>query len=203
MLHMLALLAAALMTPDEALKKLMDGNSHFVNNTNTHRTLMEECKDTHLEGQTPFAAIVGCSDSRAPPEILFDTGIGELFIVRDAGNVIGPIELDSVGYAVTVLKAPLIVVLGHQNCGAVKAALQGKQASDVIPAIYPLIKGALKTCQKKGVDPLKEATECNVRKGVEMLKKAPHLAPLIAQKKLQVVGAYYEIATGKVSFLPN
>jgi carbonic anhydrase len=154
-----------------------------------------------LEQQNPFAAIVECSDSRVPPELVFDRGLGELFVVRDAGNVIGPIEMDSIEFAAASLKVPLIVVLGHQNCGAVKATISGKEISPELDNIAPLIEDALKTCDTIGANALVNAIHCNVKKGVLILKNSPTIRPLIEQKKVRVVGAYYEIATGRVTIL--
>jgi carbonic anhydrase len=189
-------------TPDQALEMLIQGNDHFIKGTMTH-SYLNEAKDKTLDKQTPFAAIVGCSDSRVPPEIIFDRGLGELFVVRDAGNVVGPIEMDSAEFAVASLKVPLVVVLGHQNCGAVSAALSGQEKVPELDNIFPLIDAALKNCTTTDSDPLVRAIYCNVKKSVETLKNSPTIAPILAQKKVKVVGAYYEIATGKVHLISN
>lgn len=192
---------AAAPTPDQALAMLLDGNSHFVNGTMTHIDYNQEAKDKLLEKQVPFAAIMGCSDSRVPPEIIFDRGLGELFVVRDAGNVVGPIEMDSVEFAVASLKVPVVMVLGHQNCGAVNATLSGREKVPELDNIFPLIDNALKNCTMGGEDRLVHAIYCNVRKSVETLKNSPTIAPILAAKKVKIVGGYYEIATGKVSLI--
>jgi carbonic anhydrase len=199
----MALFAAAspMPTPEAALAQLLEGNAHFVSNTNVHTAYLKEAKDTLLEKQTPFAAIIGCSDSRVPPELIFDTGLGDLFVIRDAGNVIGPIEMDSAEFAAATLKVPVVVVLGHQNCGAVKATLAGRENVPELDNIFPLIDAALKACKDADKDALVHAIKCNVKKGVETLEKSPTIAPLLAQKKVKIVGAYYEIATGKVTLL--
>jgi carbonic anhydrase len=181
----------------------MEGNDHFVKGAMTHISYLSEAKDKTLDKQTPFAAIVGCSDSRVPPEIIFDRGLGELFVVRDAGNVVGPIEMDSVEFAVASLKVPLVVVLGHQNCGAVTAALSGQEKVPELDNIFPLIDGALKNCKMIGPDKLVSAIYCNVNKSVEILKNSPTIAPILAQKKVKVVGAYYEISSGKVHLISD
>ncbi len=193
----------ATLTPDKALELLLSGNEHFVKGEITHLSYLTEAKDKMLQKQTPFAAIVGCSDSRVPPELIFDRGLGELFVVRDAGNVIGPIEMDSVIYAVTSLKVPLVMVLGHQNCGAIQAVLLGKNDASSLEHIFPLIDSALKHCDLIGNDKLMNAIYCNVNKSVKTLKNSPMIAPLIAQKKVKVVGGYFDIETGKVTLLSN
>jgi carbonic anhydrase len=195
--------ATTLITPDAALQMLMDGNTRFVQGKSTHLSYVAEAKDKMLEGQAPFAAIVGCSDSRVPPEMIFDRGLGELFVVRDAGNVVGPIEMDSVEFAASSLKVPLIVVMGHQNCGAVKATLAGKDNVPELDNIFPLIDSALKSCDTVGSNSLVNAINCNVKKGVQILKNSPTIAPLLKQKKVKIVGAYYEIETGRVTLVTD
>lgn len=184
-----------------ALQALIQGNQRYVSGNSNHPSLAKESLNYTTETQEPIAVIVGCSDSRVPPEIIFDQGIGELFVVRVAGNVVGPIEMDSVEFAVAKLNTPLVIVLGHQNCGAVKAALVGKENVPELDCIYPLIEAAFKGCNLKGKDPLFNAIECNVKKGVETLKNSPTIGPFIAQNKVNIVGAYYEIGTGKVTLI--
>jgi carbonic anhydrase len=196
--------APANITPLKALSLLMEGNNHFVKSEMKHLFYAAEAKDKLLEQQTPFAIIVGCSDSRVPPEIIFDRGLGELFVVRIAGNVIGPIEMDSVEFAVKHLNVPLVMVMGHQNCGAVKAVLtESENVPPELDAIYPLIKGALKGCETIGANALVNAINCNVKKGVETLKKSPVIEPFLIQKKVKVVGAYFNFETGKVQLISN
>lgn len=187
---------------EKALAMLMEGNHHFIEGKITHLSYTVEAKDKLLEKQRPFAVIVGCSDSRVPPELIFDQGLGDLFVVRDAGNVVGPIEMDSVEFAVAKLDVPLVVVLGHQNCGAVTAALQGREYVPELDNIYPLIDKGFQACQKEAPDKLIEAIYCNVREGVKILKNSPTIAPLIEKKKVKVVGAYFDFESGKVSLVP-
>jgi carbonic anhydrase len=188
-------------TPDQALQMLVQGNDNFVKGKVNHLSYLAEAKDKLIDQQSPFAVIVGCSDSRVPPELIFDRGLGELFVVRDAGNVIGAIEMDSVEFAVAALKVPLVIVLGHQNCGAVKAALEGVSKYPELETIVPLINDSLKNCEAIGTNRLINAIHCNVNKGVATLKNSPTIAPLIQQKKVKIIGAYYEIATGKVDLI--
>ena len=190
-------------SPSQALQMLLEGNKHFVSGKITHLSYIAEAKDKMLEKQTPFAVIVGCSDSRVPPELIFDRGLGDLFVVRDAGNVIGPIELDSVEYAVDKLKAPLIMVLGHQNCAAIRAALVGRHNVPELESIYPLIDSGLRACTESVKDILVNAIYCNVKKGMDTLRKSPTIAPILAQKKVKIVGAYFDIGTGKVTIISD
>jgi carbonic anhydrase len=195
---------AAQPTPMQALSMLMEGNRHFVSNQMTHLSYLKEAKSRLLEQQTPFAVIVGCSDSRVPPEVIFDRGLGELFVVRVAGNVLGPIELDSINFAVQHLKVPIVMVLGHQNCGAVDASLKGKEnVPEFLDAIYPLIEEALKNCATNGPNPLADAISCNVKNGVNILKTSAALAPLIEEKKVKIIGGYFEFDTGKVNLISD
>lgn len=190
-------------TPDKALELLLEGNNHFVKNEIVHLSYLAEAKDKMLEEQKPFAAILGCSDSRVPPELIFDRGLGELFVVRDAGNVVGPIEMDSVEFAVASLKVPLVIVMGHQNCGAVRATLEGQQNVPELDNIFPIIESALKNCDAIGENRLVNAIKCNVKKSVETLKNSPTIAPLLKQKKVRIIGAYYEISSGKVTLIDD
>ncbi|MFS8564269.1 MAG: hypothetical protein LVR00_08190 [Rhabdochlamydiaceae bacterium] len=148
----------------------------------------------------PFAVIVGCSDSRVSPEIIFDQTIGDLFVVRVAGNVIGPIELDSIEYSVDKLDTPLVVILGHQKCGAVSAVLSGSGDED-IESIAPYIQEAVDETKNMTGDPLTNAIKANVTNGIKTLKKSRVIGALLKSKKLKIVGAYYELATGKVQQL--
>jgi carbonic anhydrase len=192
-------------SPDQALEMLLDGNKHFIHGEITHLSYMAEAKDKLLEKQMPFAVIVGCSDARVPPELIFDRGLGELFVVRDAGNVVGPIEMDSVEFAVAKLNTPLVLVMGHQNCGAITAALNGRDHVPELDQIFPLIDAALAPCKmhKDKTRKLVQAIECNVRKGVETLKNSPTIAPLIAKGKVKVLGAYFDMVSGEVRILSD
>lgn len=188
---------------NQALTKLIEGNQRFIKKESCHPCPMNQAKNNLLEKQTPFAAIVGCSDSRVPPELVFDAGLGELFVVRDAGNVIGPIEMDSIEFAAAKLNVSLIVVLGHQNCGAIAAAIEGKDHVPELDQIYPYIDTALKSCNT-GVQPsLIEAIKCNIKQGVNILHTSPTIAPLIKAQQLTILGAYFDIASGKVTFLED
>lgn len=189
--------------PDAALQQLMEGNNRFASGKSIHSNLAAEGLSGLKEGQEPRAVIIGCSDSRVPPEVIFDQGLGDLFVVRVAGNVIGPIELDSAQYAAEKLHSPLIIVLGHENCGAVSATLLGQKNVPELGNIYPLIAPALKTCKGQKGDLVTQAIKCNAAQGVHFLKSTPLLSQLIAAKKLNIVAGYYDFDDGKVTILPD
>ena len=187
------------MTASDALQRLKDGNARFV----AGRSNPDWFADLS-EGQNPFATILGCSDSRVPPEILFDAGLGDLFIVRVAGNVVGAEILGSLGYALVHLHTPLFVVLGHEKCGAVKAALQAKfqgtrekrKIGELVDAIVPALEGI-----ENDESAWDHAVEANVRYAVRQLAATPGGREAAAKGNFQLVGAVYEISTGRVRFL--
>jgi carbonic anhydrase len=191
----------------EALQRLIDGNARFVGGTPLHRMPSHD-QLTHLTGaQHPFATILGCSDSRVPPELVFDQGLGDLFIVRVAGNVVGTEILGSLAYALGHLTTPLFVVLGHDGCGAVRAALQARAGGTTEPgSLAELLDGILPALE--GIDPgappdvqLHRAVEANVRCAVRRLAATPGGRAALAKGHIQLVGALYELATGRVRFL--
>ncbi len=185
--------------PQTSLQRLMDGNRRFVEETSLHHNRAEERRLETAEQQEPFAVIVGCSDSRVSPEILFDQGIGDLFIVRVAGNVVGPIEQDSIEYSAIYLHSSLILVMGHENCGAVTAVLEEKTKD--IQAVADLIEPAVRQSKTQEGDRLENAIKYNVINVVSQLKKSPALQKLIEQKKIEVIGGYYHFKTGRVELL--
>jgi carbonic anhydrase len=187
---------------DTALKKLMEGNNRYVNDASIHPSDLGEKREETFNKQMPFAVVLGCSDSRVSPEIVFDQTIGDIFVVRVAGNVIGSIELDSIEFAVDKLETPLVVILGHQKCGAVSAVLSGKELDD-IENIAPYIKEAVDETKHMPGNPLVNAIKANVEHGIKELKKNRIIAALLKAKKLQIVGAYYDLESGKVEILGN
>ncbi len=185
---------------DVALKKLMEGNERYITQTPERAPDLEEKREETFEKQTPFAIIVGCSDSRVAPEIIFDQTIGDLFVVRVAGNVIGPLELDSIEFSADKLETPLVVILGHQKCGAVSAVLSGVGGEDM-ESIIPYIQKSVDETKGMSGDPLTNAIKANVVNGIKTLKKSRVISALLKAKKLKIAGAYYELATGKVEIL--
>jgi carbonic anhydrase len=190
------------MTPDEALDRLRTGNARFVANKPNPRDWSAKVAAT-ASGQYPFAAVLGCMDSRAPIEIVFDQGLGDLFGVRVAGNVVNDDELGSLEYATTV-GVKLFVVLGHTSCGAVKGAIDDAKLgklTGLLSKIKPAVAAAHCSDSKDGACVTKVAEE-NVRHAMQQIREgSPHLAAALDAKKIRLVGAMYDIATGKVTFL--
>lgn len=193
-------LQAGEVNPESALQRLIEGNERYVNDKLLHPDRTRFRRESLTLSQEPFATIVGCSDSRVSPEIVFDQGIGDLFVVRVAGNVVGPIELDSVDFSAQVLGSSIILVLGHENCGAVKAVLDGQAQG--IPAVAELIEPAvIKAKNIQGGNPLENAVKTNVRQVVQHLQNSSIIKQFIQDKKITVVGGYYNLGSGKVEFL--
>lgn len=191
-------LGFANVSPERAFKMLMDGNKRFVTESQLHANQSAE-RRMGLVTQEPFAVIIACSDSRVAPEIIFDQGIGDLFLVRVAGNVVGPLEQESVDYGVHHLHSPLILVMGHENCGAINAVLKG-QAED-IPAIATLIKPAIERAKQDPGDKLVNAIKINIRLVADNLRQNPTYANLIKKNKLAIKEGYYNFQTGSVEIL--
>lgn len=187
------------LTPDQALQNLMDGNQRFSKDKSLHLDRTSERRQELISKQAPFAIIVGCSDSRVAPEIVFDQGIGDLFIVRVAGNVVGPLEQDSVEYSALYLNSSIIMVLGHENCGAINAVLAGTTKD--IESVAELIQPAADATKTQKTNRLENTIKTNAHMMAEQLKNSPVLSKLIAKKKLSVVAAYYNFHTGKVELL--
>jgi carbonic anhydrase len=194
-------------TADEALMRLKDGNARFVRGEARFPTVQKEVLAELARGQQPYATILGCSDSRVPPELVFDAGFGELFVVRVAGNVLGPSILGTLQYAGAHLKTPLFVVLGHEGCGAVKAAIASKLEGAVhgsrIEVLLENILPALDDLDpNQAPEPqLHSAVEANVRYTVAQLLATPEATARRGEGGLMLVGAVYELETGRVRFL--
>ena len=196
-------------TPDEALQRLIDGNAAFVEDRPVQPDISRERRLTLAQGQQPFATLVGCSDSRVGPEQLFGAGLGELFIVRTAGNNVDTAGMGSIEYSVMALNVPLIVVLGHEKCGAVAAATEVVTKDVRFPGsigrmIEPIIPAVIAAGRDTGGDDLVErAVEENVRRMVERLQtySEPMLIDPQRAGTLKVVGAVYRLATGRVEWL--
>lgn len=198
------------LTPTQALAKLKQGHADFLADKPSVKTTRDSARRLAIaRSQVPFAVLVGCSDSRVSPELLFDTGLGELFIVRNAGNTIDTVALGSIEYAVQVLNVPLILVLGHERCGAVEAAVSVVEKNTVYPGsvgrmVEPIIPAVLKAKAMglaAGENLLDGAVRENVRRTVERLRTAePALIDPIKAGKLMVVGARYDLDDGKVDF---
>ncbi len=194
-------------TASQALRRLVEGNRRFVRGEARFPTVQKKILSQLAREQRPYATILGCSDSRVPPELLFDAGFGELFVIRVAGNVLSDEVAGSLQYAGVHLKTPLFVVLGHGGCGAVGAALDahfhkvrhrsriGKLVNKIVPAI-------------RGLNPalppdllLAQGIEANVRSNIKQIRSTPEGKARVAEGRIKLVGAIYDIQTGRVRFL--
>ena len=191
-------LSAADIDPLETLKQ---GNKRYVDSTTVCHEDWTAKRTALVDNQKPFAIIVSCSDSRVPPEIIFDQTLGHLFIVRLAGNIVDEFAIGSIEYGVSILGAKLIIVLGHANCGAVNAALKGMKFDNHIQEVLNDIQPAVAATKGQRGSPLELATKQNVRNVKETLKASkPLLAKLFADGRLKIEGGYYHLDTGKVEF---
>ena len=189
---------------EEALLLLKTGNKAFVAGGSQEPGRAAVRMKAVAAKQHPFAAVLGCSDSRVPVEIIFDRGIGDLFVVRDAGNIAGDYEIASLEYAAEHLGVGLIVVLGHKRCGAVEAAVDGTRLEGHINDVLARIAPAVAEAQGAAGDTVERAVKANVRMVCGQLAYTePVLSRLVAEKKLKIVGAYYDLDTGAVEFLSD
>ena len=189
--------------PPEAISKLKEGNGRYTNGTLQHPGQTAERRTELKNTQYPFATIVSCSDSRVPPEIVFDQGLGDLFIVRVAGNVINDEGLGSIEYTVDHLGTRLILVLGHQRCGAVDAARETIAAKGKAPGhIQSLVTAIKPAVEATAKDDLETTIKSNVKNVVQALRSStPILKAEVDSGKIQVIGGYYSLDTGAVTFL--
>jgi carbonic anhydrase len=193
--------------PSAALERLKAGNVRYAAGESDRKPFAAS-REALAAGQNPYAAILSCADSRVAPELAFDEGRGDLFVVRLAGNFVNPDGLASMEFAVAVLGTPLIVVLGHEGCGAVKAAI-GVVTEDAklpghLPALVESIRPAVVEAQKESGDLLVNSTRDNVNLNVQKLvESTPILKEAVDAGKLQVVGAVYDLDSGEVEFLAN
>ncbi len=194
-------------TCEEAVNRLLRGNQRFVTGNRNHQHIDKEWRARLTDGQQPFATILGCSDSRVPPEILFDQGFGDLFVVRVAGNIIDVDIAGSVEYGVDHLETRVVVVMGHEGCGAVTAAVQAKEIHSEEPneirALVAKITPALNDVAKEGEfqTRLASAVEANVRHSVQQLKTIPAIAKAVLEQRTQILGCVYDLDTGRVRTL--
>jgi carbonic anhydrase len=190
-------------TPDDALQELLAGNERFVTGARVHPNQDAEHRAALASSQTPFAVVFGCSDSRLAAEIIFDRGLGDLFVVRTAGHIIGPEVVASVEYGVTVLGAPLLVVLGHDSCGAIQAthdAMNQGLAAPGLRAIVDRVRPSIEHARAAGVTDLDAISATHVQLTVRQLSEAhPALVDAIAAKDCTVVGLTYKLTDGRVT----
>jgi carbonic anhydrase len=193
--------------PAEAIARLKEGAARFASGGVNHPDQSVSYRTSLAKGQHPFAVVLSCADSRVPPEIVFDQGLGDLFVCRTAGQVVDNAVLGSIQYGIAELKIPLIVVLGHEKCGAVKATVEavekksGKMGNDIdalVAAIKPAVLAAEKTEPKDLVD---AAVRLNAKSIAAGLSKKPVLSAAVKAGSLKVVGARYDLDEGKVAFI--
>lgn len=200
------------MNPERALEELRQGNKRFIQGAVDHSAMnTTELRKNLLNGQTPFATILGCSDSRAPAEIIFDQTLGDLFVVRVAGNVVNPSQLGSIEFAAQQFGTSLVVVMGHSDCGAVKAAIdqfddnQTPTSPHVLrivdcikPAIAPLVQNP--PCDNL----IEHAVDANIRASVDhIVNRSELLQRLLDEQKIKIVGAKYHLESGEVVFFDS
>jgi carbonic anhydrase len=197
----LLFLLPSLSYSQQDIDKLIQGNERFVNDKTTQKDFSKERADL-IAGQKPYAIVLTCSDSRVPPELIFDESLGQLFVIRDAGNVVNPDILGSVEYAIEHLHSHLFIVMGHEKCGAVKATYEGGKVPPNIGAIAYKIKPAIKKAKLKNRDEediLLEATKENVKIQIESsLKNSRIIKEAFEKGELKIYEAFYNLHTGKV-----
>ncbi len=187
---------------DQSLRILQEGNERYVAARLSHPNQNAARRTEVAAGQHPIAAVLSCADSRVPPELIFDRGLGDLFVVRVAGNIADDAILGSLEYAAEHLHVPLIVVLGHQKCGAVSAAVAGGRTKTHIDSLIDAINPAVAAVKGKSGDVLDNAVRANVLRVTEQLKSDPSiLAGEVREGKLKIVGGVYSLETGKITLL--
>ena len=203
-----------MLTAQEALIQLQEGNQRFVEGKSTRNTNYTQRRNELVDGQTPFAIILGCSDSRVPTEIVFDQGLGDLFVIRIAGNIVAPSQIGSIEFAVETFQIPLVVVLGHTGCGAVAATLnqiRQPQASrtqhlrSIVECIRPAVEPLSETRANLAYEHLLErAIRSNVRMSVNQLRhESSFLEEMYDSGSLWIVGAEYSLESGEVDFFES
>jgi len=192
------------MTPDKALNLLKEGNQRFLEGQKAHRNLLEQMAMTS-KGQFPFAVVLGCIDSRVPPELIFDLGIGDIFSIRIAGNFVNQDILGSMEFACKVVGSKLILVLGHTSCGAIRGAYEELELGNLtglLEKLKPAVDALTKDSDYKESVSLDKIAEVNVKLAVEQIKQqSPMLKAMLDSEMIGISGAMYEVESGKVSFI--
>jgi carbonic anhydrase len=189
---------------DEALSRLLNGDKRFVagKSEEPHDAALIERRHVLAKDQKPFAVIVSCSDSRVPPELVFDVSLGDIFVVRTAGEVVDAVVLGSIEYAIEHLGTHLIVVLGHQRCGAVSAAVSGATDAGAIPEVLKAILPAVEETQGQSGDAIDNVVRANARDIAKRLQSTgPIIAPRVQSGEVKIVAAYYSLDTGQIELL--
>ena len=183
------------------LDTLMEGNFRYAAGQYRGPDTSSEYRKALLNGQRPMAAVVACSDSRVTPEIIFDLGLGDLFVIRTAGNIVDDIEMESIDFAVHHLSVPLVLILGHTRCGAVTAVARLKKISPADGKIAHFLAPSIENARHFSRDLIKGAVLANITATVSRLSRMDRFAPLIAEKSLQICGGLYQLESGKVQFI--
>ncbi|MEH1842591.1 MAG: carbonic anhydrase [Nostoc sp.] len=189
------------LSPDAALQKLIEGNQRFVDHQPQYPDQSALRLQEVAQAQHPFATILSCADSRVPAEIVFDQGIGDIFDVRIAGNIATHEAIGSIEYAVVLLGSPLLMVMGHERCGAVTAAVQNESLLGDISTFVKAIKPAVKKVKDQSGDAVENAVVANVQYQIEQLKHSKLLTEQVESGKLKIVGGRYDLDTGRVSII--
>ena len=193
-----------ILTGKEALQRLLEGNRRYVGSRQTHPNQEPDRRLALRAGQHPFAVILGCADSRVPPEVIFDQGLGDLFVIRVAGNVLDDMILGSMEYAEIHLNTPLIMVLGHSRCGAVEATVEGGQMEGHISSLTSAIQPAVDRAKDRPGSLVNNAVKANAKMVAENLKTSgAHFTELVSAGRLLIVAAYYDLETGVVEILES
>ena len=194
---------APAMSADQALKLLLEGNQRFIAGKTEHPNQTPARRVEIAKGQHPFAAVLACSDSRTSPEVVFDRGLGDIFVVRVAGNVADQVVIESLDYSVKHLGVRVVMILGHRRCGAVIAAVEGhEEPGDVGPMLTEL-RPAVEASKGEPGDPVENAVRENVKLVMKKLATSEELAAIVKSGELRIVGGVYDLDTGKIEMLPN
>ncbi|MFI9237878.1 carbonic anhydrase [Streptomyces sp. NPDC053079] len=193
-------------TAKDAFARLMDGNKRWVNGNLQHPDRDPTRRELVAQSQEPYGVVLSCIDSRVPPELLFDTGLGDLYVLRTGAQTVGPVVTGSVEYGPMTSGTPLIVVLGHQRCGAVESSYKAMREDEALPGNLNAIAEALRpayerTIKRPGADPVDTMARNQARMTAADLRTNRDLAPLVKKRSLAVVSAYYSLDTGKVEVL--
>jgi len=195
-------------SPQEAIQKLVDGNERFAQDKSVHPNRCAETKNALLKQQKPFVAVLSCSDSRVPVEIIFDAGLGDIFAVRTAGHVLSKEVMGSLEYAVKSIGVKLIMILGHENCGAIRTAIDsyqsknGGEMSDNIQSIMNHIYPAIEKVDENTEDFINTAVRSNIQYQLDdLLNKDEYIAKKVQSGDIALVGAIYSLTSGKVEIL--
>ncbi len=190
------------LTADQALQRLIAGNARYVAGSATHPDQTPQRRAELAKGQAPFAIVLTCSDSRVAPELFLDQGLGDLFVIRNAGNILDDHVIGSMEYAVEHLHVPLVLVVGHEKCGAVSAAVAGGEAPGHIRSVVEALEPAVEQVKNLPGDKVDNAVRANAQRGAEILTHVePFLKEAISHAKLVVVAARYDLATGRLEIL--